>query len=79
MAGSQEDAGDMEDLEDSDRHPNVSITICPYLDASHPFADTNGPMAALVSKISPSVTGDGGTHQGSQVFHLQQCHGGKML
>ena len=65
MTGTQEDAGDMEDLKDSDGHPNASIIIFLYLDASHPFADINGPMAALASKISPSVTGDGGTDQGS--------------
>ena len=55
----------MEDIEASDSHTNVSITILPYPDTSYPFADPNGPMAALASKISPFVTGDGGTHQGS--------------
>jgi hypothetical protein len=43
------------------------------------FADTNGTMAAFASKISPSIAGDGGTLQGSSVFHLQQGNGGKML
>ena len=37
MTDPQEDEGAMEDLEDIDKHPNVSITICPYLDASPPF------------------------------------------
>ena len=37
MTDPQEDEGAMEDLDDIDKYPNVSITICPYLDASHPF------------------------------------------
>ena len=62
VTDTQEDARDIEDLEASDSHPNVCTTIPPYIDVSHLFADTYGPMAALASQISPPVTGDGGTH-----------------
>jgi hypothetical protein len=37
MTDPQEVSGAMEDLEDIDKHSNVSITIYPYLDGSHPF------------------------------------------
>ena len=65
MTDPQEDEGAVKDLEDIDKCPNVSITICSYLDASHPFCRHPETMASLVSKISPSIAGDGGTYQGS--------------
>ena len=79
MVDTHEDARDMEDLETSDKQLSVNIINSPYFDASHCFTDTNGSMAALASKVSPSHAADGGTHQGSQVFHLQQCNGSEML
>ena len=66
-------------LKASDCHPNVSITILPYHVVFHPFTDTNEPMAPAATKISLSVTGDGGSHQGSSVFQLQQWNGDQIL
>ena len=79
MIDTQEDARDMEDLETSDKQLHVNIIHPSYFEASHCFTDTNGPMATLASKVSPPLAGDGGTHQGTQVFHLWQCNGGEML
>ena len=78
MIDTQEDAEEMNNKDAGDKQHNVKIIMHPHVELSDSFTDTNGPMAALASKISPSVAGEGGSHQGSQVFHLQQCHGGKM-
>ena len=77
MTDIQEGAEDIESRDADDKQSNVKI-ILPHVDQTDSFTDTNGPMASLASKISPSIAGDGGTQQGSQVFHLHQCHGGQM-
>lgn len=42
-------------------------------------ADTNGPVATVSEKISPSFVGDGRTYKGFKVLHVHQCNGGQVL
>ena len=77
MTDIQKGAENIESRDADDKQSNVKI-IMPHFDQTDSFTDTDEPMASLASKISPSIAGDGGTQQGSQVFHLHRCHGGQM-